>query len=213
MIKNLALAVSLALCGVAAQAQVKAVTETGEEVVLYSDGTWKSTAAPKPGWNTRLDTLSVKKGEKSTFLVKGKKLKYGVWTNPKKWTFSTDKLPSAPSTEYFFRMKDGDAYTITVPEEVQVDFEALSALGLKIAQAADPNARIVSEENRLVNGVLVKCVEMKVSVQGMGLYYIGYYYSGPEGIVRMLAFTSQNTITKYRKDMEELLNGFTMDVK
>ena len=213
MIKNLILAAAFVLCGVASRAQVKAVTETGEEVVLYSDGTWKSTAAPKAGWNTRLDTPSVKKGEKSTFLVKGKMLKYGIWTNAKKWTFSSDKMPSVPAAEYFFKLKDGDAFAMTVPEEVQVNFEALPALGLKIAQAADPNARITLEENRLVNGVLVKYVEMKVSAQGMDLVYVGYYYSGAQGIIRFMAFTSANLLPKYHKDMEELLNGFTMEVK
>lgn len=213
MIKNLALAILFLLGCISARAQVKAVTETGEEVVLYSDGTWKSTAAPKPGWNTRLDTLSVKKGEKSTFLVKGKKQKYGVWINPKKWTFSSDKMPSMPAMEYFFKLKEGDAFAMTVPEEVQVDFEALPALSLKVAQAKDPNARITLEENRLVNGVLVKHVEMKVSTQGMNLVYSGYFYSGSQGIVRFMAFTSENLLTKYQKDIEDLLNGFTMDVK
>lgn len=213
MFKRLALAMAVSCMALSASAQVKAVTENGEEVILYSDGTWKSTEAPKPGWETRLDTLVVTKSEKSTFLVKGKKLKYGIWMNPKKWTFSGEKNASVPAAEYFFRFKEGDLYAMTVPEEVQVSFESLPKLALKLAQNMDPNAHVTHEDIRIVNGSLVRYIEMKATVEGMELVYVGYYYSGKEGIIRFLGFMSQNLLTKYRKDIDELLSGFTMDVK
>lgn len=209
----LATVVALFLLSGVASGQTKAVTENGEEVILYNDGTWKSTAAPKPGWDTRLDTPALKKSDKATFLVKGKKLKYGVWIDPKKWKFSGEKNPTVPAAEYFFTMKDGDVYGMTVPEGIEVNFESLPGLALKMAQNIDPNAHIIHEETRKVNGVLVKFIELKASTQGIDFDYLGYYYSGPEGIVRLLVFTSQNLMATNRKTIEELLNGFTLDVK
>lgn len=213
MLKRLILTMSVMLPMACGYAQTKAVTESGEEVLLYADGTWKSTAAPKPGWDTRLDTITVKKNEKNTFLVKGKKIKYGVWINPKKWTFTGEKNASIPAAEYFFRYKEGDVYAMTVPEGIQVNFESLPKVALKVAQNMDPNARIVHEDTRMVNGSLMKYVELRASTEGIDFVYLGYYYSGPEGIVRFLGFTSENLVTKYRKDIEDLLSGFTMDVK
>ena len=66
--------------------QQKALTETGDEVILYDDGTWKYTNQAE---TTFIDTNKVefKKNDNSTFLLKSKKFNIGVWINPKKWKF------------------------------------------------------------------------------------------------------------------------------
>jgi hypothetical protein len=84
-------------------AQVKAVTETGDEVMLSSDGTWKYVEAVKNNDTIPLNPTEFKKVSSAGFLLKSKKTHAGFWLNAKKWNFekSTDG-----TTEYSFSMKD-----------------------------------------------------------------------------------------------------------
>jgi hypothetical protein len=85
--------------------QIKGVTETGEEVILYNNGTWKyvnDSIILKP--EIKLNEKEFSKDKSSTFLVKSKILNLGVWLNPVKWSF--EKGESAESREYKFQEKD-----------------------------------------------------------------------------------------------------------
>ena len=84
--KILSLTFILIFISVLAQAQTKAVTDTGEEVLLFDDGTWKY--ANKDSTSTQktipLNPQKFVKKVSSSFLLKSKKMKIGVWINPKK---------------------------------------------------------------------------------------------------------------------------------
>ena len=72
-----------------ANAQINAITDSGDEVLLYDDGTWEYlndsmvTVSEIPENSKEFMT-----DKKSTFLVKSKKLNIGIWINPKTWNFS-----------------------------------------------------------------------------------------------------------------------------
>lgn len=68
--------------------QINAVTSTGDEVVLYPDGTWKylndSVNLKK---EIKFNKKLYVKDANSDFLVKSNKLNIGIWINPKDWSF------------------------------------------------------------------------------------------------------------------------------
>ena len=70
------------------QAQIKAVTETGEEVILYDDGTWKyQNENQLLEKEIPINSSIFEKDKESTFLLKSNKLNIGIYINTKKWSF------------------------------------------------------------------------------------------------------------------------------
>ena len=106
------------------QAQTKAITETGEEVILYNDGTWiyvnEMTIVNK---EIILNENQFSKHEKSSFLVKSKKVNIGIWINPKEWKFSKDS--GNDDAEYNFEKKGGELYGMLIAERLQIPLKTL----------------------------------------------------------------------------------------
>jgi hypothetical protein len=83
--KNILIPVLLLVMSLNSFAQIKGVTETGEEVILYNNGTWKYVNDSITIKNEiRLNEKEFSKEKSSTFLVKSKVLNLGVWINPVK---------------------------------------------------------------------------------------------------------------------------------
>ena len=73
-----------------AHVQQKAVTETGEEVILFEDGTWKyqnedDFLIKEISTNSNI----FQKDKESTFLLKSSKVNVGIYLNPKTWSFES----------------------------------------------------------------------------------------------------------------------------
>lgn len=193
-------------------AQIKAVTETGEEVMLNKDGTWKYVSGNvQPSWTTRLDTQSFTRDKSSTFLVKGKNVKYGVWIDPRKWSFKLETEAGSPR-EYMFTLKNEDLYCMVIPEKMVAPLDALTEAAYINAKKTAPDAQIVLEEYRNVNGNLVKMVKMTGTVSGIKLIFLGYYYSGKVGSIQLVCYTSEPLFDEYKSQMDIILNGFTAKV-
>lgn len=188
--------------------QTKAITDEGEEVILYSDKTWKY-ANIKAAYDTRLDTPSFTKHKDATFLVKSKKVNFGTYINPKKWAFSPSKDQTG-TQEYTFNYKKGDAYVISIPERVEYSYELLKKAAIINAQGAAPDAHITREEGRIVNGQYVMVLEIEGTLSGILFKYFGYYYVGEIGSIQLIGFTTAKMFDEYKSEIEELLNGFTL---
>ncbi len=188
-------------------AQQKAITDTGDEVVLYEDGTWKY---------VNEEELTVKeiptnpteftRSKKSTFLLKSKRLHVGFWLDPKKWSFK--KATDNEDAEFEFQLKDGDLYGMVISEKIEIPLETLKSIALENGQAAAPDLQIVKEEYRSVNGMKVLMLQMDGTMQGINFSFFGYYYSNENGTIQFVTYTSQNLLQEYKKVTEELLNGF-----
>ena len=188
------------------QAQQNAITETGEEVTLFEDGTWKyqneDLLLEK---EIPTNPKKFKKDEKSTFLLKSKKLNVGFWLNPKMWSFkkATDNLEA----EYELNLKDGDLYGMIISEKVEIPLESLKVIAFENAKAVAPDLKIVKEEYRIVNGLKVLLLQMDGTMQGIKFSYYGYYFSSINGSIQFITYTSQNLIDSFRPECEKLLNG------
>lgn len=188
-------------------AQKKAVTELGEEIILFENGTWeyidkdniKVTEIPT-------NSKSFKKDKTSSFLLKSKKLNVGVWLNPKKWSFK--KPTNEAEGEYELQLKDGDLYGMIISEKVEIPLPTLKFIALENGKEAAPDLRIVKEEYRTVNGLKVLLLQMNGTMQGIKFSYYGYYFSNTNGTIQFITYTSQNLLDSYLKESETLLNGF-----
>ena len=170
--------------------QQKAVTETGQEVILFEDGSWIY-QNKKEALNNEIPTNSRRfsKNTKSTFLLKSKKFNVGIYLDPKLWSFNTPT--DNPEAEYELQLKDGDLYGLIITEKVEIPIETLKVIALENAKAAAPNMSIVKEEFRNVNGLKVLLLHMNGTIQGIKFSYYGYYYSNSNGTVQLITYTSK----------------------
>lgn len=190
-----------------AQAQQKAVTETGDEVILFENGTWK--------YQNEYDLLEkeiltnstiFEKDKQSTFLLKSSKLNIGVYLNPKTWSFK--KAADNAEAEYELQLKDGDLYAMVITEKVEIPLETLKSIALENGRTVAPDLKVVKEEYRVVNGLKVLLLQLNGTMQGIKFSYYGYYFSSANGTVQFVTYTSQNLLDSYRPESEKLLNGF-----
>ncbi len=188
------------------QAQQKAITETGEEVILYDDGTWKY-QDEKDAIEKEIPTNSSKftKAAEASFLLKSTKTNIGVYLNPKTWSFK--KSGEEEESEFDLELKGGDLYGMIITEKVEIPLVSLKSIALENAKAVAPDAKIVNEEYRTVNGIKVLFLEMNGTLQGIKFSYYGYYYSSPNGTVQFITYTSQSLQSSYKAEREKLLNG------
>jgi hypothetical protein len=196
-------------CSTSVRAQKKAITETGQQVILYDDGTWKyesdSTADPSDTTTIRMNPATFTKSASSSFLVKSTKATpIGIWLNPKKWSFEKGENPPQ---EYAFRLKNEDLYGIMISEKIGVPLASLRKLVIQNFIQASPDGQVMQADYRMVNGLKVLCMQMKGTMNGIKVYYFGYYYSDEHGTVQLTAITSQTLWNSYKEAALELLNG------
>ena len=204
--KKLIFAVFFLLPVFTIHAQINALTETGDEVILYEDGTWKYVDKEMPeSSEIKLNEQEFKKEDDQTFLVKSKNLNFGVWINPREWTF--EKSSPGEAAEFQFRKKDEDLYAMFISEKVEIPIENLKRIAFKNARKAAPNVEITNEEFRNVNGIKVLMMQMRGTIEGMNFLYYGYYFSNENGTIQLLTYTSANLFERYEKDMNAFLNG------
>ena len=194
-------------------AQTSAVTSTGDEVILYEDGTWKYADGKLPSEEEiPVNSKKFKKDKSSTFLIESSRVDLGFYINPKKWSFNKDSDINSEA-EYELRLKDGDLYGMIISEKFEMPLTTLRDLAVENGRKVAPDLRIVNEEYRTVNGLKVLWLRMDGSMQGIKFSYYGYYYSGEEGTVQFITYTAQNMLEDYRNDCETLLNGFVKTSK
>jgi hypothetical protein len=188
------------------QAQQKAVTATGEEVILYDDGTWKYHNEDQISEKEiPTNPKKFKKDNESTFLLKSSKLNIGVYLNPKIWSFK--KATDNPEAEYELQLKDSDLYGMMITEQVEIPLETLKSIALENGKAAAPDLKIVQEEYRIVNGLKVLLLQLNGTMRGIKFSYYGYYFSSTNGTVQFITYTSQKLLDSYKPESEKLLNG------
>lgn len=188
-------------------AQINGVTESGDQVILYDDGTWKYLDEETVVDETEILVNEKKflKSEDNTFLVKSKKLNIGIWINPKTWKFERDT--EREDVEFQFQKKGEDLYGMLIAEKLEIPILTLKNLALENAKSAAPDIKIVKEEYRNVNGTQVLMMQMAGTLQGMKFTYYGYYHSNANGTIQLLAYTGANLFDEYKDEIESFLNG------
>lgn len=208
MTKRLCFIIIACIAVLSSSAQIKALTENGQEVLLMDNGTWKYSND-----SSAIVTDSIKVNPKiysrlksQSFLVKSKKLDVGIYLNPEKWKVS---LPTASETdiEYHFNSRKSDFWAMMIAEKTQIELKELKDLALTNAKDAAPDATIVNAEFRNLNNIRIMCLQINGTIKGIKFVYLGYYYSNENGTVQLITYTSQKLFSESKKEMEEFLNG------
>ena len=192
-------------------AQTKAISDQGREVTLFDNGTWKyshdSTSANAPD-SLQLNPVSFAKSADAGFLVKSTTFNVGVSINPADWTY-TGRHENEKNPEYHFSAKTIDGYAMLITETVGVDLVSLKRAALSNARSASFDIQETYADYRMVNGIKVVCLEMKGTVSGIQLAYLGYYCSNENGTVQLLAYCSLQQYEKMKPALTQFLNGLT----
>jgi hypothetical protein len=188
-------------------AQQKAVTEVGEEVLLYENGTWKyANQEDEVSNEVYVNRDPFYRSDDATFLLKSTKVDIGVWLDPTEWSFQ--KAADNPEAEYELQLKGEDLYGMIIAEKLEIPIENLKEIALENGREAAPDLQVIQEEYRTVNGQQVLFLQLNGTLQGIKFTYYGYYYSSPSGTVQFITYTSQGLLNSYIEDCEKILNGF-----
>ena len=182
------------------QEPIRAKTDSGKEVILQPDGTWKyvSEGPPKPV------VIAIAKSPSARKFFKPDRGSFGVWYDDTKWRQST--RPDEPGRSSFDLIR-GDGYAIVLVEELGIPVSSLRRIALENAKEASPDAKIVFEETRMINGVEVLAMKIEGTIEQIPFRFYGYYYGGKQGTIQLLTYTGQALFSKYEGDFIEFLNG------
>ena len=186
--------------------EIRAITEDGKDVILHPNGTWHYAESETNESRTSSEPLQFVKPASATHLIKGKRVKYGLWYDAKKWL--VDQKTDNPSAEFELTHAEGDRYVLIIPERLQIPLQTLRVAAIANAKRIAPDIQITFEETRIVNGHPILCLKMDATVQGIPITYYNYYYSGKVGAIQIMTYTGQNLFAEYKSEMDDLLNGF-----
>ena len=187
--------------------QTNAVTEYGDQVVLYDDGTWTYIDGQiEEDVEIPINPEQYVKDENSKFLLKSSTLNVGIWIDTKDWKFK--KALSNEDAEYELELKKEDLYGTVITEKVEIPLATLRNIALSNAQDVAPDTKINKQEYRTVNGIKVLMLEMSGTMSGIKFGYKGYYYSNENGTIQIILYTAENLMDSYKDSTEKLLNGF-----
>ncbi len=191
---------------IAGGAQIMAITDTGDKVILYNDGRWAyaerdSVSAEQMVTNPK----NFKKSKDASFLLKSKRTDTGFWLNPKTWTFSSPEEGAA--AEYELDHKNGSLYGMIITEHLDLSLTALGNIALQNAREAAPDIKVTEKEYRTVNGIKVLMMRMVGTIQDIRFSYFGYYYAAKGISVQYLVYSSESFMQENLSTVEDLLNG------
>lgn len=193
----------LLLAAPMAFSQVKAITEEGKEVVLYTNGTWKFIEEPVIVADEG-DTIVANTPDGASFELKGELPKFRIRINPAKWEIKKGE----EGVSYIFKFRRGDAYVMLIAEEYELPIDQLLQVAVKTALKNAPDLKVVKTQNRVINNIKLKSMQMEGTVAGIKAGYFSYYYSNSGGTIQLVGFTAKKLYPKYQPEIEELLNGF-----
>ncbi len=196
----------LILLATTCYADQMAITDKGEEITLYDNGTWEYSGRLKNKESTIIvSTDDFEKPDEATFLLKSVKNKSTFWLNTRKWAYK--KAIKESDAEFEFQLKGENLYGLVIAEEIQIPLDSFIDIAFKNALSIAPNTQILRIEYRTVNGKKVIYIEMAGTIEGKETTYFGYYYSDTYGSTQYLAYTATELVSKYKREIDDFLNG------
>lgn len=223
--KHLLIAVSfiaLNLFAYSATAQVRAVTEDGDSIYVYDDGTWtyelKEENEGNPfeellDINVQFDTSTTPftKPENAKQKITSKFEFFDLYYNSDDW----ERVPPGKinaEAELAFKHKKTDIYSTVITEEIEIGVGMTYKVAIMNAEEGSGNpVKVLKKEIRNVNGVEMLHTVFEANFAGFEATFVNNYYSGEFGTVQILTWTSTNIVDKYYQDMLDLINGFELN--
>lgn len=204
--KKIILLVEFVFVSLASFSQQTAVTETGDIVILYDNGTWsylhKDTIAAD---DILINSEKFFKSDSALFLLKSTRIDMGCFLDPKKWT--VEKTNENEAAEYEINNMGLGLYGMLITENINLPLESLANIALDNARVAAPDVTVTDKQYRYVNGLKVLMMRMTGTIQGFRFSYYGYYYSTKNGAAQFLVYSSEDIVNQNLTEIEALLNG------
>lgn len=178
----------------------KVITDDGRTATLYDDGTWEYEAS-----TTRNLQLNVP--DSATSKATDKKSIVTVQFDPSTWVQYPDPGKLSPDASLAFAHQNGDAYAIVIIERISIPIESLKKIVLENARQVGSDTKIVHDSTGTVNEAEVTFLDFNATISEIPFRYHTMLWSGNEGSVQVIAFTSQNLFPEYKKDFDGLLSG------
>ena len=200
--------ICLLICNIS-KAQKKAITDTGEEVILYENGTWKYFKEFDSNDSNviKINPVVFSKSSNASFLLKSNHGNIGFWIDPKKWTFG--KSATNPSADFELEFKGQSIQGVIISEAVEIPLESYIQIAIQNGRLSSPDLKLLHKEYRIVNDIKVLHLQMEGTQSGVKFSYYAYYFSNENSTVQFLVASYQKTMSKYLREAEELLNGIT----
>lgn len=192
--------------------QKRAVTEDGDVVLLFEDGTWKfedgsvleSTVIEK-------NPFDFKTPSTSTFSLKSKKNDFCFWYNPKKWKTSPQRISEI--TEFELTNTNVEVFAMMISEAAAIDLINLKKIVLENLRKNSTEMTLVKEELRTVNNNEVLYLEVKATLSGIKFHYLYHLITNESGYSQLVLATYENLFAKYKPEMDLFLSGLNVKVK
>ena len=85
----------------------------------------------------------------------------------------------------------GDAHALVIAERIALPRGSVEDVALANAQSVDPVAKIVSRQQRRINGVNVRFLKIEADVNTVPMVYLGCFYGGEYGTVQVVTYTEK----------------------
>jgi hypothetical protein len=128
---------------------------------------------------------------------------YALWINGKKWTLNKYNSLGELKLSHI----NGKITAKVDTDRVATDTSVLRGTLLEELKRADPNARTISEDRRVVNGREIVAIQFAVKAGGDRFRVFGYYHGGSSGQIQVIAYTPDSAFAEQATEITELLDG------
>ena len=205
-------------------AQTVAVTEYGDTIYVYDNGTWSFDLLDVMPEVSELDFLDTKLtldtistpftvNKQAQKEIENKTKQFKVKYNEKVWK----RVPPATlndDADFAFEAKNKDIWCVIIAEETEISKENLFRIAKNtMAENTGASTKILKTEIRNVNGTEVLRGVLNAEISGISFVFDTYYFSNEKGSVQFTTWTSDKIWESNESMIVELLNGFIVDRK
>jgi hypothetical protein len=206
------ISVLIVACGSSENGEsLSAITQDGRTVILHSDGTWKffekeTAETPEAPNDNKVNTPS-----RATKKVSDPRGLVELWYAPAKWLVYPKPERLSPDASFALIHKTKDAYALGIIERISMPLETLKKIAVDNARNVAPDAEVVLDEERQINGKTAAIMGINGTIDGIPFRYHSFYWTGEKGSVQVITYTSQNLFAEYHDDFDDLLNGIVLN--
>ena len=166
--------------------------------------TSSSTSTPDNSVN---EVVTLSKPQSANLKIKSKVNSTIVYVDDSSWKFEKI-LKENTNAEYNFTLENTAVSGRLVTEKIALNPKILTQAALFNMRKVDPNAKVVKQEKRKINGNDVIYMEMLSSAKGLEFKLFGVYHSNESGSTQLVVFTLKDLEKDYNEQIQGLLAGF-----
>ncbi len=200
--------------------QVQAITEFGDTIYVYDNGTWSfevldempvienqfSFLEEEINLDTINEEFTIPDGSNKE--ISHPSGMFSVKYNSFKW----ERVPPATlndEADYAFKSKVSDIWSVIIHEETEISKDKLLLIAKNtMKKRIGENPLMVKSELRKVNGTELIRGAMRADFSNLVFIFDTYYYSSEKGSVQYVTWTTEGVWEQKQKEILDMLNGF-----